>query len=351
MKRKRSSQSGMVSLVICMLLMIVISLMTLSFATLSRREQRQALDKQLSTQAFYAAETGVNDVAKALLDGALPPTTDIVDCSPEEQNKIALGTTTPTPIVSTLDANSSTGRTCVLVDQSPSQIEDVVGETESTVFLISASGLSSLDIYWENDTAVSSHVFPASINTANGAFPPDADWSPDTPGVLTIQLIPFPATGINRDTIASGTRYVFGFPTEDNSNQTASGTAANGSILTGDCNSSNSPGHCKVTLSNLVDQNYYIRLKSTYDPVHVTIEGKDSLNNRLPFVGAQVLIDATGRANDVTKRIKVYKPLRVSASLPSSVLEIGDDLCKRLQSNPVNTTTDSAIPSCDPNSL
>jgi len=342
----KKNQQGMASLVICMLLMIIISLMTLSFATLSRREQRQALDKQLSTQAFYAAETGINDASKAILDGTL--NTDISDCSASEQAKI-----NPTGVSGILDANSSTSRTCVFVDQTPSQIDDVVGETESTVFLISAGGISSLDVYWENDSVVSTPVFPATVDTAGGSFPPDASWNNSTPGVLTIQLIPFPVAGTNRATIAGGTIYVLGFPTSSNANQTASGTASNGLILTGGCASANTgapnnwPRQCKASITGLAGQ-YYIRLKSIYDPVHITVEGKDGSGNRLPFVGAQVLIDSTGRANDVTKRIKIYKPLRGSASLPGSTLEIGGDLCKRLLSNPVGTTTDSAISSCQP---
>ena len=49
-----------------MILMIVVGLIVLGFAQISRRNQRQALDRQLSTQAFYAAETGVNDAANLI---------------------------------------------------------------------------------------------------------------------------------------------------------------------------------------------------------------------------------------------------------------------------------------------
>ncbi len=342
--RRTNNQSGMVSLVICMLLMIIISLLTLSFATLSRREQRQVLDNQLSTQAFYAAETGINDAAKAIQDGTL--TTDIGDCSASEQAKV-----NPTGTTGVLDANSNISRTCVFVDQTPSQIDDVVGETASTVFLVSATGLSSIDIYWENDSAVATPVFPATIDTAGGAFSADAAWNSSTPGVLMVQLIPatFPTT---RAAISGGAVYIFGYPSSSAS-QTATGTASNGSILSGGCASSNTsapnnwPRQCKVTINGLSGQ-YYIRMRAIYDPVHATIEGKDAGGARLPFVGAQVLIDSTGRANDVTKRIKIYKPLRGNASLPSSALEIGEDLCKRLLSEPGATTTDSGISSCQP---
>lgn len=345
MTKLKHNQNGMISLVICMLLMIIISLMTLSFATLSRREQRQALDKQLSTQAFYAAEAGINDAAKAILDGTL--TSNISDCSSTEQAKI-----NPTGVSSgVLDLNSSVSRTCVFVDQTPSQIDDIVGESSSTVFQISATGLSSIDVYWENDSVVATPVFPATVDPA-GAFPADAGWNASTPGVLTIELIPatFPIT---RAAIASGLIYVFGFPTSSNANQTATGTGSNGRILGGGCASSNTgapnnwPRQCKVTINGLSGQ-YYIKLKSTYDPVHITIEGKNAGGTRLPLVGAQVLIDSTGRASDITKRIKIFKPLRAAASLPSAVLEIGDDLCKRLQTEPASTTTDSSIASCNP---
>jgi len=61
------NQSGMVSIMVTMILMIVMSLIVVGFAQVSRRNQRVALDRQLSTQAFYAAESGVND-AREFLD-------------------------------------------------------------------------------------------------------------------------------------------------------------------------------------------------------------------------------------------------------------------------------------------
>ncbi len=64
-----SKQDGFASIVIAIIMVIVLSLITVGFAQLMRTEQRSALDKQLSSQAYYAAETGVNDAAKALNAG------------------------------------------------------------------------------------------------------------------------------------------------------------------------------------------------------------------------------------------------------------------------------------------
>ncbi|HSX32249.1 MAG TPA: pilus assembly PilX N-terminal domain-containing protein, partial [Candidatus Saccharimonadales bacterium] len=66
-KRPASAkESGMVAIMVTIILMIVISLIVLGFAQIARRNQRQSLDRQLSTQAFYAAETGVNDASKVI---------------------------------------------------------------------------------------------------------------------------------------------------------------------------------------------------------------------------------------------------------------------------------------------
>ena len=50
--------------------MIVMSLIVLGFAQISRRNQRESLDRQLSTQAFYAAESGVNDARELITTAA-----------------------------------------------------------------------------------------------------------------------------------------------------------------------------------------------------------------------------------------------------------------------------------------
>src|SRR5687767_12713460 len=58
----RSNQEGLVSIVVAVILILLMSLIVLAMAENSRREQRQTLDRQLSDQAFYNAETGINDV-------------------------------------------------------------------------------------------------------------------------------------------------------------------------------------------------------------------------------------------------------------------------------------------------
>jgi Tfp pilus assembly protein PilX len=66
--RKRiniDNESGFASLVVASVLIVVLSLMTVGFAQLMRSNQTSALNKQLSDQAYYAAESGINDAAQA----------------------------------------------------------------------------------------------------------------------------------------------------------------------------------------------------------------------------------------------------------------------------------------------
>src|ERR1039458_10050844 len=65
----KDDQSGFASIVIASVIILVLSLITVGFAQLMQREQRSALDRQLSSQAYYAAESGINDAVSAINSG------------------------------------------------------------------------------------------------------------------------------------------------------------------------------------------------------------------------------------------------------------------------------------------
>src|SRR5882724_3022558 len=72
-----SPEAGFAALIIGIILVLILGLLTIGFAQLVRHEQSSALDKQLSSQAYYAAESGVNDAYHAiqgyLKTGQVPP--------------------------------------------------------------------------------------------------------------------------------------------------------------------------------------------------------------------------------------------------------------------------------------
>jgi hypothetical protein len=85
----------------------------------------------------------------------------------------------------------------------------------------------------------------------------------------------------------------------------------------------------------------------------VTISATDGgSNNPLLLVGSQALIDATGKAQDVLKRVQVRTPLTPSSGIPSYpdyALETTDSICKRFQVTNTAFIIPSDIDSTDPN--
>ena len=68
------------------------------------------------------------------------------------------------------------------------------------------------------------------------------------------------------------------------------------------------------------------------DAETVTIDGVDTTNKSLNFQGAQVMIDSTGKAQDVLRRIKVRKSLTdytASNAIPLGALDSSAAICKQ----------------------
>src|SRR5580704_6402782 len=72
MKLNNKHEAGIVSIMVTMVMLIVISLIVLGFAEISRTEQRNTTDAQLSVSAYYGAESGIND-ALAVISAYYPP--------------------------------------------------------------------------------------------------------------------------------------------------------------------------------------------------------------------------------------------------------------------------------------
>jgi len=152
LKALKRDQSGIASIIIVILIILVLTLIALAMARNANREQRQALDRQLSAQANYAAESGVNDTVEYirthLNDASFSKKKDKCD-----QN----------PSLSDLSGGSSEGRvgsdpgvkyTCVLYDLQPIDIviDNVSGDNPVIVPIQNAggSGVKSITITWSN---------------------------------------------------------------------------------------------------------------------------------------------------------------------------------------------------------
>lgn len=337
-------QSGLVSIIVTMIIMIVLTLIVIGFATISRREQRQALDRQLSTQAFYAAESGVNDAIKALKTPGFDFTKDYTNCN---DPAIVSGTQNQ------LDG-TNVQYTCLLVDPSPTSLEySPVSTDSSTVIpIVSKSGIAitSINLSWQDQSATNGEFRgcrPAGEFPAINAWPmPSPNTYDCTAGVLRIDLVPISGT-LSRTILMTNNLTAFLVPVNVGGGTLAYSVTSpdnRGKIASANCSSSGTPKWCNVTINPGLGGNfYYLRVRSIYRSNSLTITAN---GGAVELTGAQATIDSTGKAVDVLRRVVVHVPLGTAGGdIPDFAISSGDGICKKFYAYPGNAV-DQAVPAC-----
>ena len=339
MNRRHNNQDGFVSIIVTMILMVFVTLLALGFAFLARQNQRENANRVLSTQAFYAAESAVNDAVKLIKSGGAA--TEKTSC------------TTPLSGSSTTDIGSNNvdiKYTCVLYDMAPTSLDypDIEAGEEKVIKVQAQSGnLSSITISWEDKNHGTSfatnnnHYLPQVFNDLT-----TGDNLASATGMIRATLIPVYST-IKRDDLTTRAQTVFLYPKAGNGTTNQQFLTSNsltdpnqGLFLDGNCNTNNvAPArHCNVTIRGLNNGGgtgtFYLRIKALYKASGVTITARSVANPNganIRLVGEQATIDATGKADNVVRRIGVRLPLSGLGNFPQYAVESVDSICKRLQ--------------------
>ncbi len=337
----QKGEDGLVAIVVATIIMVILSLITLGFARIMQSEQRQALDRSLSTQAFYAAESAVNDVVRQIQDPN--PATAFT------QDKTTCGTDPANRFTGEVDTNLSAAYTCLLVDQAPETLEYTQGSISTDVSKIvpvradSGVPINRINISWEENSS--------SVQSGNAAFPA----CPGTPTVLPpfsgagawdrrigmIRADIIPADTLNRDALVNGTLSLYLYPCTGGGTNSINYSAHNdvaekGQVVAVRCVAGAAPRDCDLAINMDSGPNrlYYLRLRSIYKASDLTVRVFDAANNQLAIRGAQVQIDATGKVNDVLRRIQVRVPVSRAYQVPEFVIQTTDNICKQLQVTP-----------------
>lgn len=337
LKKLHTEESGIVSLIVTVMIMIVISLIVLNFAKLSRREERQALDRQLSTQAYYAAESGLNAGVEYVRNNPGSAAKTFGDCASVPADKNFSG---DNRIIS-----STAKYTCVTVDPTTPDLQyDDISTNASKVIPIEAKSgtIDSLTFNWEQPNVPDQNLPNC---PATGFSLPASDSWYCGPGVLRIDIFPTDKTSIKRADFATNTFTAFLYPRHPGNGsgavvfQDGQGFSKQGIFASGDCKATYVRA-CKVTITNLgaTGANFYMmRIKSIYNTSRVIITAQDSGSTDLIFKGAQAMIDSTGKANDVLHRLRARAALAATYTIPEFGLQSASDLCKRFYVIPPGT--------------
>lgn len=351
--RLKSNQTGLVSFLVVIVIMAILTLIVVAYAQITRREQRQALDRQLNSQAFYAAESGVNDVMRTLKNAIEVSDTTLLDndytnCDGDTSFMNAAGLDDE----STISDEGPINYSCLLVDASPKRLSyDNITVGNSQVIPIRAktgARVRTLSFAWRNrgqENSADKTGCPSQRDVEDGVFvfksTPDKCEHP----VLRIELIPF-EDNPTRSQLIENRAIFFVQPVLDDGptetsvishsfSQASSLSVPNGQgrIVPAWCTKSDAApflSNCTVSITNLPGRfTGYVRVTPLYYPAQLWVTGSSG-SDQVEFTGAQVEIDATGRANDVVKRILVHRSLgeNTNSPLPSYALQSTKTQCK-----------------------
>ncbi len=325
---RKQQQAGIVSIIVATLLIVIVSLIVVAFAQISRREQRESLDAQLSTQAYYAAETGVN-AAKARIQNLMVSDPAALD-TPQPECHPATGPFSDISYdLSDASAPSSVAITCLTVNPTPPDLSYQLKTDSATIVPIvpkSGGTIVSLTFTWPKSAGFTADQNACKSMASGGVWtlPIESTWN-------TVWKCPFAA--IRADFVPVGSLHRDDLLNNDNVSFMLPSGAGNGNGILNDVSSAQCTTSCRVTfnVSGLNSRSMYLRLLSLYQGGEsVTITGTDSTGGAIGFTNAQAKIDSTGRAQDVLRRILVSVPLQSGpAYVPAQALVSGDSVCKR----------------------
>jgi Tfp pilus assembly protein PilX len=320
----KSKQQGIVSIMMTFVLMIVISLIVLGLAQLSRREQRQSLDTQLSSQAFYAAESGLNDAVAVLRSlavsgAAIPSKTSCANSGAYNFNTV-------------IDTANDVSYSCLTIDAAPPVITQTLSSASNAFTLNSDGGVgfATLDFKWTVPTGNnSSNIAACPGGLGTSIFKPvigGTTWTCPY-GVLRVDIVPG-SSATSRNGLISGTRTGFLVPTSSGGAVAFSSMPAAGDQYQAKCN----PTNCMVTFSGLGEAKYYVRVSELYyEGGTLSISGTTTSGSAANFVGTQARVDVTGKAQDVLRRIVAAVDIDGTNenSNASAAIISGGSVCKR----------------------
>ena len=340
------SERGMASMTVSLILMAIITLIVLGFAQTARRNARQTLDNQLSTQAFYAAESGINDARKRI--------GEYVQNGQDVPDKKVCGSDANYNLDGTIDgADNSVKYTCLLITGDPTMLVYNLSTDANSVIIpiVPPAGktFANLEFEWKSRLDVSNPLSgcPNKPQVFQNPAASASAW-PCGYGVLRVDLAPV-SGNLTRDAFLKNTFTGFFSPSnggDDTVTYTGSGanvhngTANQGTKVAAHCTGS-SNGSCKLSLTGLAgNPRYYMRVSTLYRDATLQLRGHDTNGNQLGFTNVQAVIDSTGKAQDVLRRMQVRIPLINNDGLYSDYpLETTNSICKQFSVFPGYSNT------------
>lgn len=321
--RVRFNQRGASAIMFSLFFIMVISLISLSFAVLVRNDQRATLDKTLSSQAQLAAESGVGAASEyitnrglALFDGSLPGP-EKTDCGP-------VGDFTYP------EFSNGAQITCITWDATPEEAKKTLSPYEGWTFVNSSAGNNDV-ITWQTDSTgglYGGSVGRAQLPTITAGNLPIVKVAALTraditqPGLVEVFYL-VPSVGPLAETSVNL-----------GDNGTNSNVNGNGAVFNVNCDATT----CKASISGYPSSGsrmYYIQLIGDTSAM-VTYQSFNG-GNLQSLQNVQARVDVNVLAQDQSKRLVSYVSLTPTPTTWQPFYAVlADSLCKDMKVDGVN---------------
>ena len=333
---KKYAEHGMVSILVTMIMMVVISLIIIGISQVTRSNQREQLNQQLSSQAYYAAESGLNQAVKYFQANPASALNTTSSCSQFITGNLGgvMGT------YNVLDATTNVSYTCLMVNSTPYNLQKApLTEDSNTVWRVrDAAGnpLKVLEFKWAPN---SKSRFTGATNTCAPAnLPSYGNWNCAF-GILRVDLVATNGT-VPNSTLENPAKTLYFVPFYSSGVMSASSNAAQGQVVNVHCTASLCD--LPLTVSGTANE-YFVRLSMVYQSADsVQLWATETTGFAAKFAGGQAVIDVTGKAQDELRRVQARIPLTISSNpVPNFALQTTDTLCKALAVAPNVNAVDS----------
>ncbi|HUC96606.1 MAG TPA: hypothetical protein VMR16_02995 [Candidatus Saccharimonadales bacterium] len=386
--KRANNQLGAVSLFVVIFATLLITVVTVSFISIMIQSQQRATANNLSQSAYDSAQAGVEDGKRAilLLQRICSPDPTTHECTNAAGNYTLSSpcnaavsqlsdyklTNNEVKIQTGQNSNLNQAYTCVKISMDTDDyIASLDKDSSQIVPLAGTAPFSSIKLDWfdQNDLQGSS----TDINLpepGETSLLSQGDWvsvnNPNLPSIMRTQLIEFNNnTGFslsdldsNNKNTSNDTLFLYPSPLSNvgtinftDDARPPVGTA--GAPTQVSCSKSLAIGGyaCSATLELPytvgTDYTAYLNLKSLYRSSSFRVTLINSDGSTVSFNGVQPMIDSTGRANDLFRRVQTRVEMtNGNFPYPQGEIYITGNLCKTffVTNNPIDYSDGSCSP-------
>lgn len=342
----KSAQHGVVALITTIVIGLLLVVISTSAIALMSRELRQASDFDQSAKAFFAAESGVEDAIAVIRRGLKDNGKSIEDLVDSEKPG-GIGDCTPYTagqpsyaggISNNLDGLNNISYTCQIVSTFGNQVEDVI-KTAGAGLAVDLNGITDpnfqrVKLSWNRANTGDPQnwgVIPAGFPAGNSWI--DGSGKP-VPAVMEAAIISYPSSGNFSSSDITLNTIVFKPVNSGGSTTTPISTTPSSQPVLVNCVSGNEYA-CSIEVTGFSSgRSHVISLQTRYRGAYFKVEAckaSCSTGNILQIPDAQLIIDVTGKAGSVFRRVQIKAPLGPQTKFPLFTLLADDEICKYIE--------------------